>query len=125
MPKTTVIMNTQKLDKLLQNLKGQPARILHDGVEYGIFQEFGWTTGAGRHVGAKPFMTPALEHIRPAFQKGWKQVIENQALSAEDFVEKLARDAEGVAKTLAPYRTGNLKNSIAVHTPEEFRRFVK
>jgi len=85
-----------------------------------IDQEFGYVHTSGKHITGKPFMRPAIEHIRPAFERGWKQIIEKQTITPDDFVEKLARDAEGVAKAEAPYRTGNLKASIQVSTPEEF-----
>lgn len=114
MPKGGVTIEIEtdfkKLRSLIENLKGKPVRILHDGVSYGAAQEFG----------THPFMTPAIEAVRPAFNKGWPQVIEKQALTAEAFVEKIARDAEGHAKANAPVLTGALKNSISVSTPEEF-----
>jgi len=116
MPQTKIVVDTKKLDRLLARLKGKPVRILHDGVTYGVYQEFGTHT-----VPPHPFMTPAIEHIRPAFNKGWKQVIESQSISADDFVEKLARDAETAAKASAPVRTGALRASINVSKPEEFR----
>lgn len=119
MPKGGVTIKIEtdfkKLHSLIENLKGKPVRILHDGVSYGAHNEFG-TSRMPPH----PFMTPAIEAVRPAFNKGWPQVIEKQALTAEAFVEKIARDAEGHAKANAPVLTGALKNSISVSTPEEF-----
>lgn len=100
------------LERLIRNCVGIPVRILHDGTEYGVHQEFGTV----RHA-AHPFMTPAIEHVRPAYNKGLKQ-LENLE-QADAFVEKLGRDAETVAKANAPVDTGNLRNSIAVHKPEE------
>lgn len=111
--------DVRKLQSLLRNLEGQPVRILHDGVHYGIHQEYG---PQGRP--AHPFMTPAVEAVRPAFFKGWPMVIEKQSMSAEAFVEKIARDAEAHAKANAPVDTGALKNSIDISTPEEFSRQI-
>jgi hypothetical protein len=42
-----------------------------DGVEYGIFQELGfhhWRSGAFIQ---RPFMVPAVEKVRPAWNKMW------------------------------------------------------
>ena len=87
-----------------------------------IDQEFGThrKSGEGWHVPPHPFMTPAVEHIRPAMEKGWKQVLEGSGGKAIDLVDKLARDAEAVAKANAPVKTGALRNSITVSTPAEF-----
>jgi len=106
-----------KLRKMLATLKGKPVRILHDGTDYGVFQELGSAT---RSVPLKPFIGPAIENARPAYEKGWPQVIEQSLMTPDDFIEKLARDAEGVAKDKVPVDTGNLKNSIAVSKPEEY-----
>ena len=112
-----VEVDTAKLDALIRTIKpGEVVRIVHDGVNYGIYNEFGTT-----RMAAHPFMTPAIEAIRPAFFKGLKQMKNLQQL--EDFVDKLSRDAEGHAKNFAPVKTGNLKNSIGVSTPQTFTGF--
>lgn len=111
-----IVLDTKGLDRILAALEGEPVRILHDGVHYGVYQEFGTSRGVPPH----PFMTPAVEHIRPAMEKGWKQVLEGSGGKAIDLVDKLARDAEAVAKANAPVKTGALRNSITVSTPEEF-----
>lgn len=117
----TIVEDTKKLDALMRKLVGKPTRILYDGTSYGVFQEFGYRHASGKDVPAHAFMTPALKSIRPAYEKGWGQVIEGRvSMTPDDFVEKLARDAEGIAKDRAPYLTGNLKNSIGVCKPEEF-----
>ena len=120
--KSSFVVDTTKLDKLLASIgKGEPARILHDGVEYGIHQEFGYTSTGGGHVSGKSFIRPALERVKPALTKGWDQVLEKQVMSPDDFIEKIARDAEAIAKREAPYLTGALKNSIGISKPEDFR----
>jgi len=103
------------LDRLIRNCKGTPARILHDGTDYGVHQEFGT-----HKMAAHPFMTPAIEHVRPAYNEGLKQL--KNLEQADAFVEKLGRDAETVAKARVAVDTGNLKSSIAVHKPEEVPR---
>ena len=45
-----------------------------DGVEYGIFQELGHHTKSGSFVPAQPFMVPAVEWVRPQFQKSWREL---------------------------------------------------
>lgn len=100
------------LDRLIRKCKGTPARILHDGTDYGVHQEFGT-----HKMAAHPFMTPAIEHVRPVYNEGLKQL--KNLEQADAFVEKLGRDAETVAEARVAVDTGNLKNSIAVHKPEE------
>lgn len=113
-----VIADYAELNMLIRECKGEPKRILHDGVEYGIYQEFGFTHYiSGAQVPAQPFMTPALEAIRPAFEKGWGQLA--NLTQADTFVEKCARDAQNVAKQNAPVDTGALKNSIDVSRAED------
>jgi len=137
-----VVKDFAKLDKLIAQLKGKPARVIYDGTEYGVWQEFGakphvirpnkakalsWP-GAEHPVGAvhhpgnppHPFMRPAIEHIRPALKDGWQAVLDG-TITADDFVEKLATDAEAIARSMAPYDTGNLSNAIGHCRPEEFR----
>jgi hypothetical protein len=42
---------------------------LHDGVLYGIYQEFGTYKMA-----AQPFMIPAIERVRGAWNKAWRDL---------------------------------------------------
>ena len=116
-----VITDTKVLDKMLKDLKGDPTWILHDGVEYGIHQEFGFVHTSGNHVAAQPFMRPAVEDVRPAFNKGVKALIEGVG-DAEDFVGIMAFKMEGIAKRDAPFDTGDLEASIMAQTMEEFLR---
>jgi HK97 gp10 family phage protein len=44
-------------------------RTIADGVEYGVFQEFGTY-----RMAAQPFMTPAVERQRPSLTKAWKEL---------------------------------------------------
>lgn len=112
-----VTVNTSKLAKLIANLgKHDVVRILHDGTAYGLYQEFGTARGVPPH----PFIRPAIEAVRPSMFEGWKQVLEQGTINPEDFIDKIARDAEGIAKREAPVDTGNLRASIMVSTEEEF-----
>ena len=115
-----VISDTKKLDALLKSLGDEsPVWVVSDRVDYGIHQEFGFVHKSGNHVSGKPFMRPAVEEIRPAFDKGWGVVIDKN-LDPEDFVASMAFKVEGVAKREAPYMTGNLKNSIAAKSAGKF-----
>jgi len=109
-----VTVDKRKLEELIRDCDGKPTRILHDGVHYGIYQEFGTSRGVPPH----PFMMPALEQVREPFKQGLRQIANLR--QGEAFVEKLARDAERIAKTNAPYDTGALRNSIKVSKPKEF-----
>ena len=109
-----VVTDTRVLRGLIRDCDGKPTRILHDGVDYGIYQEFGTSRGVPPH----PFMTPALEAVRNPFLEGLKQVANLR--KADDFVELIARRAQAIARDRAPYDTGALKNSIDVHKPNEF-----
>lgn len=116
-PKITYVTKFGHLDRIMRNLgDGDPVRILHDGVEYGVYQEFGTSRGVPPH----PFITPAIERTRPAFEAGWKQVLEQGNVSPDDFVDKIAHDALGIAQQEAPVDTGNLANSLRVDKPEDF-----
>lgn len=44
---------------------------VHDGVEYGIYQELGTSRFA-----AQPFMVPAVEAARAEFEEGFKELFE-------------------------------------------------
>ena len=112
-----VEVDMKKLEEFIRTIKpGKVVRILHDGVDYGIYNEFGTS-----RMAAHPFMIPAIEIIRPAFFKGLKQIRNLQML--EDFVDELATDAAGHARNRAPVKTSQLKNSIMVTPAERFTGF--
>lgn len=110
----SVVYDNRTLRELIRDCGGKPTRILHDGVDYGIYQEFGTSRGVPPH----PFMTPALEAVRSQFLEGLKQIANLR--QGENFVELVARRAQAIARDRAPYDTGALKNSIDVHKPNEF-----
>ena len=46
-------------------------------LDYGLFIELGHDTrGHGRHIAARPFMTPAVEWAKPHFEESWKELFE-------------------------------------------------
>ena len=109
----TVYTDMAVLQRMIKTMKGKPVRILHDGEDYGIYNEFGTS-----RMSAQPFITPAIEGIRDDFLDGWKQVVNLE--QADDWVELCARRAEGIAKSHVRVDTGALKASIAVSKPEDF-----
>lgn len=49
---------------------GQFSRTIGDGVEYGIFQEYG-----SAYMGAQPWLIPAVEAERADFLKSWGDLL--------------------------------------------------
>lgn len=100
-----VVVNKAVLEQLIREINGKPVRYVHDGVDYGVYQEFGTYKMA-----AQPFMNPAADAVRPAFDAGIKKL--SNLRQAESFVDKVATDLVGHARAMAPVDTGALKNSI-------------
>ena len=45
----------------------------HDSVDYGIYQELGFTHWiSGKYI-QNPFMVPAVEAVRPQWNKNWRE----------------------------------------------------
>ena len=113
MPTITITVDDRVLKALIANTGGRVEKIIADGVNYGIYQEFGTSK-----MGAQPFMSPAVEAVRP----GWEAAFTNQLTDAqvEGVVTKAAFDIERGAKERAPVDTGALKNSIHVVGGDSF-----
>lgn len=45
---------------------------VQDGVEYGVFQELGFTHHLSGEFIQNPFMVPAVEFVRPHFERNWR-----------------------------------------------------
>ena len=61
-------IDTGALKNSIHVIKERPLeRIIADGVEYGIYQEFGTS-----RMGAQPFLVPAVERVRKGFAKAWE-----------------------------------------------------
>lgn len=45
-------------------------KVVYVGAEYGIYQEFGTV-----HQSGKPYLTPAVEFVRPQLVKAWDTLI--------------------------------------------------
>lgn len=112
-PTVQIVTDMRRLEQLIASCRGTPTRLLHDGVLYGVFQEFGTYKMA-----AHPFIVPALEAVAKPFREGLKQI--KNLEDADVFVDKVAHDAEAIAYAHAPVDTGALRASIRVSRPEEF-----
>lgn len=128
------------LERLIRHCRGKPARVVTDGTEYGVHVEFGthahvieprrkkalYWPGAQHpvkrvhHPGTAPhpFMGPAVESVRPAYEAGIRQV--GNWEQADAFIEKIARDVQAHARANAPVDTSQLRNSIDVYDAETF-----
>ena len=118
----TITVDDRVLQDLIKNTGDEVLYIVADGVHYGIYQEFGTHTKAGKEwVPPHPFMRPAIEAVRP----GFKQAFKNQLTDEQTRLvcKKAAFDVEGIAKQLAPVRYGFLKNSIHVIESTVFEFF--
>lgn len=103
-----VTLDDAKLKQLITHTGAEVQRYVADGVHYGYWQE----VGTERQGYAQPFMRPAVEAVRP----GWERAFENKLTDdqIEAVVEKVSRDIEGLAKDYAPVDTGALRSSIHV-----------
>jgi len=109
-----IMLDTAELDRLIGATGGRIERFVADGVHYGIYQEMGVENGFGKgiHIPAHPFMSPAVEAVRP----GWDESFRGQLTirQVEGVVVKAAGNVERGAKERAPYKTHALQNSIHV-----------
>lgn len=107
----TVKLDSRILDELIA-IAGQdvPGWIISDGVEYGVFQEFGTSKFGGR-----PFLVPAFEEKTKTLPDAVGQAIERQ-VSLEDVIAKTAFDilaeAQSNIQTKKIIDTGALLNSM-------------
>jgi len=106
----TITVDDRALKELISNTGGRFERIVADGVNYGIHQEFGTSK-----MNAQPFMRPAVEAVRPGFDRAFQNQLTDTQI--EGVVIKGAFDIERGGKERAPVDTGALKNSIHVVEP--------
>jgi len=74
---------------------------------------------SGNYIPGKPFFQMALDQIKPQLEQATGQAIA-KGTNLEPVIEKVARDAQTIARNETPYDTGNLRNSIDVSKPEKF-----
>ena len=119
MNELTIHADFTALDAMLRRLRKEerPVRIVHDGVEYGVYQEFGTTKLAPR-----PAAQTAAAEIEPAYQTLMGQITEVPDPDAA--VHKIASDLQArwmaQIRTMRIIDTGKYHNSIKVSTPEEW-----
>jgi len=120
-PKITITIDDSKLRQMIAETAGPiKPKVVADGVEYGIYQEYGVENGFGRgiRIPAHPFMRPAVEAVRGQFNKAMRAALGTG--KAQAVVDKTAFDVEKIAKSKAPVDTGALKNSIHVVDGDKF-----
>lgn len=103
----TVTLDTKALDKLIKTA-GEEIKtyIVHDGVEYGIYVEFGTTRQA-----AQPALVPAFEENTKALPEAIGQAIE-RGVPLDNVLAATAFAIQGGYQKNVPVDTGALKNSI-------------
>lgn len=113
-PKITLRIDDRELTGLIRKTSGKgPVRVVADGVEYGLYVEMGTS-----RMAARPAARPAVEKVRPGFDKAFQGVITNE--QAAIVVDKAALDVERLWKQNAAVDTGAYKNSIHVVDGAEF-----
>jgi len=108
--------------------QGNPVRIVADGVEYGVFHEYGTSRG----LPARPTLTPAVEANRDALEKGLQQAGGDLG-RVDTVVGKVAYDVLGDWRTniqqmpvgdhIGLIDTGAFINSTHVVEPNEAYQF--
>jgi len=101
-------MDDRKLQEIIKAVGNAKVRryIVHDGVEYGIYLEF----GTNRMV-ARPSLRPAYERVTRDLPEAIGQAVE-LAINPDDILAKAARDIQALWSTDVPVDTGAYKNSI-------------
>lgn len=102
-----VTLDTKKLNQIIQAIGGQPVkrRVIHDGVEYGVHQEFGER--------GHPSLVPAFERHTKDLPKLVGQAIE-AAVPLDPIMGKIAFDIQADWASDVSVDTGAYKNSIIV-----------
>ena len=112
------IVDDKKLNQIIKatSPKAHPW-VIHDGVEYGIFQEFSTASGGkprregGRTGKGHPSLIPAFEKVTKDLPEAIGQAVE-KAINLNDILEKAARDIQDLWADDVNVDTGAYKNSI-------------
>lgn len=104
---TEVKLDTKKLDKLIKSIGDEKVRrrVIHDGVEYGVHQEFGQR--------GHPSLVPAFERHTSDLGKLLGKAIE-AGVSLDRVLGKIAFDIQADWQADVNVDTGAYKNSITV-----------
>lgn len=105
-----VVKDDRQLRQILKNVAGANVkrRIIHDGVEYGVFVELGTS-----RMAARPNLMPAFEQATKNLADALGQAIESGS-DPDDVLAKVAFDIQALWAGNVPVDTGAFKNSITV-----------
>jgi hypothetical protein len=123
-----VTVDDTELRRLLSKLEkqGNPVRIVADGVEYGVFVEYGFHHRGGSYIAARPAGGNAVESIRGALEKALAQAKSLERTEAA--LDKLAHDLEAAWKQgiteMDAVDTGAYRASIHVVSGTETEMFA-
>ena len=106
----TIKVDTGILDSIIANVGNVSTNtyIIADGVDYGIYQEFGT-----KRMAAQPFLIPAFEDAIKSLPKAVGQAVE-RGVDINKVLSKTAFDIQSMAQQRVPVDTGALKNSLHV-----------
>lgn len=106
-----ITLDDRKLQEIISATSGGVRRrVIHDGVEYGVFVELGTS-----RMAARPALVPAFEdHTRNLGNVIGKAIEANVPL--DDVIGKVAFDIQRDYQANVPVDTGALKNSIGTDT---------
>lgn len=104
---TQIKLDTKKLDAIIKATANQPVkrRVIHDGVEYGVHQEFGER--------GHPSLVPAFERHTRGLPKLVGQAVE-AGVELDKLLAKIALDIQGDWAADVNVDTVAYKNSITV-----------
>lgn len=107
----TIVLDDRKLQEIIQATEGGVRRrVIHDGVEYGVYVELGTS-----RMGARPCLVPAFENHTKDLPNVLGRAIETGA-NLDDVIGKIAFDIQADYQGNVPVDTGALKNSIETDT---------
>ena len=106
----TIKVDMGILDSIIANVGNVSTNTytIADGVEYGIYQEFGT-----RRMAAQPFLIPAFEDAIKSLPEAIGQAVE-RGVDVNKVLRKAAFDIQGNAQKRAPVDTHTLQNSLHV-----------
>lgn len=107
MANTRIVLDDRKLRQIIENIANERVerRVIHDGVEYGIYQEL---TDRGH-----PSLVPAFERVVKGLPKAIGAAIET-GTGLNDLITKAAFDIQSLWAGDVNVDTGAYKNSIKV-----------
>jgi len=103
-------IDDRRLRAIVDNTAGRPVkrRVIHDGVEYGVFVELGTS-----RMAARPNLLPAFLKVVDDLPEAIGQAVE-RGVNLDDVFAKAAFDIQALWAEGVPVDTGAFKNSITV-----------